>query len=81
MAFEILEAVLGVLLTQLQNEQSPEDRHELYLVIMRKLNELKAYGMPLPQDLVDLETALQQEFAEESKEGDGEGPGGLGPRT
>jgi hypothetical protein len=80
MAFEILEAELGVLLTQLQNEQSPEDRHELYLVIMRKLNELKAYGMPLPQDLVDLETALQQEFVEESKDGGGD-PRGGDPRT
>jgi len=33
----------------MQNE--PADRHELYLQIMQKLNELKAYGMPLPEDL------------------------------
>lgn len=65
MAFEALQAELGLLLTRLQNEQSPQDRHELYLVIMRKLNELKAYGMPLPQDLEDLERALEAEFAQD----------------
>lgn len=63
MAFENIQAELGILLGELQDEQSPQDRHELYLVVMRKLNELKAYGMPLPQDLVDLERALEDEFA------------------
>ena len=62
MAFEDMQAELGLLLTQLENERRPEDRHEIYLVIMRKLNELKAYGMPLPQDLVDLERNLVREF-------------------
>jgi hypothetical protein len=32
---------------------------------MEKLNELKAYGMPLPQDLVALEKALEAEFTAE----------------
>jgi len=60
MAFELLQAEIGVLLTRMQNE--PADRHELYLQIMQKLNELKAYGMPLPHDLVELERKLEQEF-------------------
>ena len=63
MAFEDVKAELGILLTQMQNE--PEDRHELYLQLMEKLNELKAYGMPLPADLVALEKALEAEFAAE----------------
>jgi hypothetical protein len=67
MAFEVLQAELGLLLTRLQNERSPEDRHELYLMVMRKLNELKAYGMPLPQDLEDLERALEEEFARDRR--------------
>ena len=67
MAFEDVQAELGLLLTQMQNETSPEDRHELYLVVLRKLNELKAYGMPLPQDLVDLENALEAEFKAEEQ--------------
>ena len=60
MAFEDIQAEVGLLLTRMQNE--PEDRHELYLQIMQKLNELKAYGMPLPEDLVQLEKRLEAEF-------------------
>jgi hypothetical protein len=60
MAFEHIQAEIGVLLTRMQNE--PADRHELYLQIMQKLNELKAYGMPLPADLVELEGRLEMEF-------------------
>jgi len=63
MAFEDVKSELGILLTQMQNE--PEDRHELYLQLMEKLNELKAFGMPLPSDLVALEKALEAEFAAE----------------
>jgi hypothetical protein len=29
---------------------------------MQKLNELRAYGMPLPEDLVRLEKSLEAEF-------------------
>lgn len=64
MAFEDVKAEIGLLLTKMQNE--PEDRHELYLQLMERLNELKAYGMPIPQDLQDLETALAAEFIEEA---------------
>jgi len=67
MVFEDVKAELGLLLTQMENEQQPEDRHEIYLVILRKLNELKAYGMPLPEDLVELERSLEKEFEAERK--------------
>lgn len=63
MAFEDVKAELGILMTRMQNE--PQDKHELYLQLMEKLSELKAYGMPLPQDLVKLEKALEAEFAAE----------------
>ncbi len=63
MAFEDVKSELGILMTQMQNE--PEDRHELYLQLMEKLNELKAFGMPLPADLVELEKALEAEFSAE----------------
>jgi hypothetical protein len=66
MAFEAIQAELGLLLTRMQNE--PEDRHELYLQIMQKLNELKAYGMPLPEDLVQLEKSLEAEFEADLRE-------------
>jgi len=45
----------------MQNE--PEDAHELYLQIKEKLSELKAFGMPLPEDLVRMEQELEAEFA------------------
>ena len=57
MAFEALQAEIGLLLTQMQNE--PEDRHELAMQIREKLAELRAFGMPLPEDLVALEQALE----------------------
>jgi hypothetical protein len=60
MAFEDKEAELGLLFTRMLD--TPHDRHELYEQIRQKLNELKAYGMPLPQDLVQLERDLEAEF-------------------
>ena len=66
MAFEDKEAELGLLLTQMQDE--PDDLHELYQQIRLKLNELKAYGMPLPQDLVQFEHDLEAEFAAEKED-------------
>jgi len=40
MAFEELQSELGLLMTRMQNE--PHDRHELYLLIRQKLNEIRA---------------------------------------
>jgi len=60
MAFENTKAEIALLLAALQD--APQDRHELYLRIMQNLNELKAYGMPLPSDLVELEHRLEAEF-------------------
>jgi len=59
MSFED-KAELGWLLTRMLNE--PEDWGELYEQIRVKLNELKAFGMPLPQDLVEFERDLEEEF-------------------
>jgi hypothetical protein len=61
MAFEDVEAEIGLLVTQMQNQ--PTDSHELYLQIRQKLNELRAFGMPVPDDLVQLERRLESEFA------------------
>jgi hypothetical protein len=61
MAFEDVKAEIGLLLTRMQNE--PEDAHELYLQLLEKLNELKAYGLPIPEDLQNLEAALAEEFS------------------
>lgn len=65
MSFDKLKTDISFLLTQMQNE--PEDPHEIYLQIKEKLDELKAFGMPLPEDLVRLEEGLEAEFAANMK--------------
>jgi len=66
MAFEDLKAELALLLNQMENQ--PEDRHELYLQVREKLNEMRAFGMPLPDDLVRMEKDLEKEFAAAKRE-------------
>jgi hypothetical protein len=65
MAFEDLKAELALLINQMENQ--PEDRHELYLQIREKLNEMRVFGMPLPADLVRLEKELEAEFKAEER--------------
>ena len=65
MAFEDLKAEIGLLLSQMENQ--PEDRHELYQQIREKLNEMRAFGLPLPSDLVRLEEELEAEFKSEER--------------
>ncbi len=68
MAFDLINLEIAQLLTEMQNE--PEDRHEIYLSLREKLSQLKATGMPLPEDLVTLEHKLEEEFASEQREGE-----------
>jgi len=65
MAFEDLKAEIALLLNQMENQ--PEDRHELYLQVREKLNEMRAFGLPLPDDLVRLEKQLEAEFKAEER--------------
>lgn len=67
MTFDDITAEIGLLLSRMQNE--PEDRHEIHQALKERLNEMRAYGMPLPQDLLDLEKSLDDEFAENAGEG------------
>lgn len=66
MDIDDVKAELGILMTRMQNE--PQDRHELYLTIMEKLNEMRAFGMPVPADLLKLEAALEAEFAQDLRD-------------
>ena len=63
MAFEDLKAELALLINQMENQ--PEDRHELYLQIRERLNEMRAFGMPVPEDLVKFEKNLEAQFKAE----------------
>ena len=60
MAFEAIKAEIALLLNQMENQ--PHDRHELHLMLIEKLNEMRAFGLPVPQDLLKLEHELEAEF-------------------
>lgn len=68
MAFEDLQAEIGLLLTQLEGEQG--DNHEIYLRIRQMLDTMKAEGLPLPDDLVRLEQMLEEEFTSGTEDED-----------
>ena len=65
MAFEDLKAELSLLINQMEDQ--PDDPFELYQQIRERLNELRAYGMPLPEDLVAFERDLERRFAAERR--------------
>ena len=61
MAFESLTTRLNLMFEQMENQ--PEDKHQLLEQIHRELETMRAEGLPLPDDLVALETRLNEEFA------------------
>lgn len=65
MAFEIIMAEISALISRM-NEQ-PQDSQELEVLLREKLNEFRALGLPLPQDLVDLEAALDEGLDREAR--------------
>lgn len=60
MAFEQLKAQIGMLLGEMNDQ--PEDLHELYLQVHQELSQMRATGMDVPADLVELEQRLLAEF-------------------
>jgi hypothetical protein len=62
MALEEIKARISLLLEEMVNQ--PEDEHEVLEQLREKLNELRAMGMPLPDDLVKLERQLAERFPE-----------------
>ena len=62
MAFEEIKAEIALLFREMVNQ--PEDAHEIREILREKLNALKASGMPLPEDLVELEQRIERDFGE-----------------
>ena len=60
MAFEQLKAQIGILLGEMND--APEDLHELYQQVHQELSQMRATGMDVPADLVELEQRLLAEF-------------------
>lgn len=55
-----IEAALSLLLDDMEGEWG--DRHEIFLRIQQTLEQMRAMGMPLPEDLVRMEEELAAEF-------------------
>ncbi len=53
MVFDDLTPEIARLISEIEN------RHELYLKLRGKLNEIRAMGMPVPDDLVRFERELE----------------------
>ena len=62
MALEELKAQISLLLEEMINQ--PEDQHEVQEQLREKLREMRAMGLPLPADLVELEKRLDNDFYE-----------------
>ncbi|MHA1127453.1 MAG: hypothetical protein ACTSRN_00690 [Alphaproteobacteria bacterium] len=60
MPFESLKARMGMLLEQMIHQ--PEDMHELQETLREELSELRASGLPVPLDLVELEQRLEDQL-------------------
>ncbi len=65
MAFDDLLMRINMMFTEMENR--PEDAHELLEQIHMELNQFKATGQPLPEDLVKLEQRLEAEFSAVAK--------------
>ena len=63
MAFEDIKVQIAMLLSDTQEHS--EDLHEVYQRVKQEINDMKAFGMPLPLDMVELEQALDARFSTE----------------
>lgn len=73
MAFEDYKAEIAILLSQVDND--PGDVHEIHMRLHGLLNTLRAEGLPIPDDLRDLEDYLDRQFSVTDGE-DGDNSGG-----
>lgn len=66
MACEIIKAEITSLLARLADQ--PRNAQELDVMLREKLAELKAFGMPLPDDLVELEAIIDRRLSAEARQ-------------
>ena len=62
MAFESLKVQIAMLMSD--SHDQPDGLHEVYQKVKQELNDMKAFGMPLPEDLVELDRALDERFSQ-----------------
>jgi len=59
MAFEQLKAAITMLMDEIAEQ--PEDVHVLQEQLREKISEMKTLGLPVPDDILALEEALEDE--------------------
>jgi hypothetical protein len=67
MALEEFRLQIAMLLDSMSNQ--PEDAHELQESLREKLAEMQAMGLPLPDDLVNLEEYLEDNLERQARRG------------
>lgn len=78
MAFEEFRVQIAMLMDEIA--QNPADAHQAQEALREKLAEMRALGMPLPEDLVELEEYLETDL-EEGVDPAGEEDGPPPPET
>ncbi len=63
MAFEQLKAGIYLILEEI--EKRPEDRHILQEELREKISELRAQGLPVPDDILRLEQELEDDDSDD----------------
>jgi hypothetical protein len=66
MAFETLKAEILMLWNDMESQT--KDRREVAFEIQEKIGELRAMGMPVPQDLLEVEQAIEEEYGGTAKQ-------------
>jgi hypothetical protein len=65
MAFETLKAEILMLWNDMESQT--KDRREVAFQIQEKIGELRAMGMPVPDDLLEVEKTIEQEYGGTAK--------------
>lgn len=76
MDLDDLKMEINLLLSKMEHQ--PEDRHELHMMIHEKIAEMRAMGMPIPEDLQRFDVELEEA---EDQEGADAGSGGSDKRS
>ncbi len=65
MAFETLKAEILMLWNEM--EEQTKDPREVAFQIREKIGELRAMGMPVPDDLLKVEKAIEEQYGRPAK--------------
>lgn len=59
------EAAISLLVDEMEGDQG--DRHEIFMRLHQMLQTMRAEGLPVPDDLAEMEAELSAEFEADAK--------------